>query len=708
MTVPAQTPVSNHVGNGVTTAFAYGFKLLDEGDIVVSVASVVQTLGVDYTVSGVGVESGGTVTFAAAPASLSAVALVRQVTIDRLTDYQYSGDFESPTVNRDFDRLVMMLQDSGLALANALRLPPGDPSSGVLPAAAARSLKTLAFDADGNLVLSSAAGNADILAAALLSTTDDTGGALVGFDSTNTYPAGTVGASLKTASTFNADTASTTDAAKGSALLGYKLNAGAAVGRTLAAKLAESVSVKDFGAVGDATADDTAAIQAAVDWAITNGKALYVPAGRYKTTSAINITSPLHVHGEDPQLPGVPLADPTMGTWFYFAHNGKGFNVTSERGVSFYQIGTYRSTQVQPVAGVGAYVPTTQQPDFYLNTSNNPVLERLVLLNPFIGIEYKGIVTGQGGGGVKLRNIRMGALSIGVKTDDSYDSSIFSEIHIWPYWTGSGRYTNWGYTLANLIAFSFGRVDNPMMVNCFSIFANIGLHFFAGANGVVSRMFLTNVDIDRGQYGMRIDSGANGITGCFENCKFLGETTEIAGNGSGVLVDADNCLLRFGKLEVGNIGQYGVAISTGKTGNTISIDSLWIDGYALYAGSTANAVYMTGANTVNISGTPVITGAGGAAGAVYSANFDIMGWQTTSPARASATLYTNTKSRPIIVEVSGQNGGVQANVSYTVDGVQRGALTLGANWYGAFTFVVPPKSTYRVDSFASILIWTER
>jgi len=47
-------------------------------------------------------------------------------------------------------------------------------------------------------------------------------------------------------------------------------------------KLAEWVSVKDFGAVGDAIADDTAAIQSAIDSASSAGKSLYVPAGAYR------------------------------------------------------------------------------------------------------------------------------------------------------------------------------------------------------------------------------------------------------------------------------------------------------------------------------------------------------------------------------------------------------------------------------------------
>ena len=66
-----------------------------------------------------------------------------------------------------------------------------------------------------------------------------------------------------------------------------------AVDRTVKAKLQESVSVKDFGAVGDwngtTGTDDTAAIQAAVDHCLVSGDGLFFPTGRYRTTSVINI-----------------------------------------------------------------------------------------------------------------------------------------------------------------------------------------------------------------------------------------------------------------------------------------------------------------------------------------------------------------------------------------------------------------------------------
>lgn len=60
-----------------------------------------------------------------------------------------------------------------------------------------------------------------------------------------------------------------------------------AVTRTVESKLRDVVSVKDFGAVGNGVADDTAAIQAAIDSLPTNGGAVYMPPGTYLLQSSI-------------------------------------------------------------------------------------------------------------------------------------------------------------------------------------------------------------------------------------------------------------------------------------------------------------------------------------------------------------------------------------------------------------------------------------
>ena len=53
------------------------------------------------------------------------------------------------------------------------------------------------------------------------------------------------------------------------------------VATNVEAKLAQYVSVKDFGAVGDGVADDTVAIQAALDNQFANGGDIYFPPGNY-------------------------------------------------------------------------------------------------------------------------------------------------------------------------------------------------------------------------------------------------------------------------------------------------------------------------------------------------------------------------------------------------------------------------------------------
>lgn len=64
------------------------------------------------------------------------------------------------------------------------------------------------------------------------------------------------------------------------------------VATNVEARLAQYVSVKDFGAVGDGIADDTNAIQNALTYASTlNGTCVYMPAGKYKITSTLSFQS---------------------------------------------------------------------------------------------------------------------------------------------------------------------------------------------------------------------------------------------------------------------------------------------------------------------------------------------------------------------------------------------------------------------------------
>jgi hypothetical protein len=60
-----------------------------------------------------------------------------------------------------------------------------------------------------------------------------------------------------------------------------------AVTRTVESKLKDVVSVKDFGAVGNASNNDTAALQAAFTYASASGYPIYIPAGTYLITAPL-------------------------------------------------------------------------------------------------------------------------------------------------------------------------------------------------------------------------------------------------------------------------------------------------------------------------------------------------------------------------------------------------------------------------------------
>jgi len=89
-------------------------------------------------------------------------------------------------------------------------------------------------------------------------------------------------------------------ASSGSTLVNFIQSGTGAVSRTLQSKMREIVSIKDFGAVGDGVADDTQAIQDAVDaLAAVNGGAVFIPTGTYKITDSIKVTSSkISIYGE--------------------------------------------------------------------------------------------------------------------------------------------------------------------------------------------------------------------------------------------------------------------------------------------------------------------------------------------------------------------------------------------------------------------------
>ena len=91
-------------------------------------------------------------------------------------------------------------------------------------------------------------------------------------------------------------TASALASAIGSKMVGFEQTFVGAVRRTVSERLGETVSVKDFGAVGDGTTNDRGAIQAAFD---SGARKVIFPRGIYKVTGGgLTVPNWLHLAGE--------------------------------------------------------------------------------------------------------------------------------------------------------------------------------------------------------------------------------------------------------------------------------------------------------------------------------------------------------------------------------------------------------------------------
>lgn len=244
VTVTAQTSSNSSTANGVTTVFPYTFKIIDDGDIEVRVDGALQTLSTHYTVSGVGDNAGGNVTFLSAPANGAIVARRRNMALVREVDYQYQGNLPAAVLNPDQDAPVLMVQQMQEQISRSARGPAGE-SWDELPVASDRLDYFLAFDATTGLPE--------------LSTV------------TQTQVASAVAAAYAAGATADAVTF---------------LQAGTgAVSRSVQSKLREWVSITDFGTLG--AGSDATIFQAAIDAVKGTGQSLYIPPN---TTIALGTT----------------------------------------------------------------------------------------------------------------------------------------------------------------------------------------------------------------------------------------------------------------------------------------------------------------------------------------------------------------------------------------------------------------------------------
>ena len=176
---------------------------------------------------------------------------------------------------------------------------------------------------------------------------------------------------------------------------------GSTTARTLAARAADFVNLKDFGAVGDGVTDDTVSVNAWIAEVLSTGNVGYAPAGNYKVTSPILIdyvsvaTTGFTLMGAGVQRT-VFTSTVTTGAAFQLYCSG-GTVPSPKIGVypKITQLAFYAST-VGPTLRIGNYDFSDQQNlvrlEIWCSNSSNDSSARCIEMNSCYGcyIQYNG------------------------------------------------------------------------------------------------------------------------------------------------------------------------------------------------------------------------------------------------------------------------------------------------------------------------------
>ena len=161
MTVSSTLSRAEYSGNGTTTAFSFPYYFLADGDLTVILVSstgvrTTQTITTHYTIVGAGVSAGGTVSMVTAPATGEILIILREVALTQGADFVENDPLSAEVLEQALDRQTMIAQQHQEEIARSVRFSQSAtdlPLAELTGSATDRANKTLAFDADGGLIL---------------------------------------------------------------------------------------------------------------------------------------------------------------------------------------------------------------------------------------------------------------------------------------------------------------------------------------------------------------------------------------------------------------------------------------------------------------------------------------------------------------------------------------------------------------------------
>ncbi len=304
----------------------------------------------------------------------------------------------------------------------------------------------------------------------------------------------------------------------------------------------DCANVVDYGARGDGQADDTPAVQKALDDAVNKGGICFLPAGTYRLNGSLTVPAGVTLKGS---YDGIPHPMHPVGTVLHL-YGGKG-NVDAvpaivlEFNASVRNVLIHYPEQQAPPAVVP--YPWTIQ----IRGQMCQVVD-VTMTNP-----YRAIDAGTYANELHfIRNVYACPLNIGIYIDQCTDVGRLENVHFNPnLWKriglepklpappedfpgGEDGYWNsilQPYLMENLVGFKIGRSDWEYISNCFVIFAKQGFLFddfgHGGGNALV-----TQSGSDIGPVAVQVNKVQKHAGIQFANCQFM-STVKIGPDNSG-------------------------------------------------------------------------------------------------------------------------------------------------------------------------------
>lgn len=155
-----------YTGSAGVGPYSFSFEVLAQTDIAVYKNVTKLALTTDYTVT-INSNGTGSITLNSAATGTDRITIIGARAIERTTDFVTAGDLVASALNQQLDSQIIMLQELAEENKRTLKAPQFDPAAVedggsvnmVLPVAASRANKVLAFDSSGNPIVGDDIGN---------------------------------------------------------------------------------------------------------------------------------------------------------------------------------------------------------------------------------------------------------------------------------------------------------------------------------------------------------------------------------------------------------------------------------------------------------------------------------------------------------------------------------------------------------------------